>query len=338
MARPRPRRRSPRGAARSRARPATPTETCASRGSHSEPRTAAEVVRAILRMELEGTSLKSRDVRENNPVLFTVAHRHFRCWGDALRAAGVDAEAVARRRKWTVDRILRTIRALHRQGVALNYSSAIQTDYGAVQKAAKLLGSWDNALRAAGFDPAKVRLARQPWTREEILDLIRSRAAAGLPIKSYNIEPRSAEIASRRIFGSWRGALRAAGFGSELRRWPVWTEVSVVEGILLRQQAGQPLYCAAAAHEASRLYDAARRLFGKWEHALEAAGIDPATVRRRCPPWTPDSVLAELRRRRKSGTLTATPTMEPVSLKRACGQFFGGWLQAIEAAGLKLPS
>lgn len=299
-----------------------------------EPRGSADVIRGILRLELGGQSLKSRDVRVHSPVLFKVAHRHFRCWGDALRAAGIDAEAVAKRRKWTIDRILRTVRDLHRRGIPLNYASAVKADYGVVQMAAKLLGSWDNALRAAGFDPATIRLARQPWTRQEILDLIRHRAAAGLPIASYEVEPHSVEFASRRIFGSWRAALHEAGFGSAQRRWPVWTKVSIVEGILLRRQAGASLSCAAAAHEAPHLYDAARRQFDKWEHALEAAGIDPATVRRRCRPWTPDSVVAELRRRKRNGTLTASPTMDPVSLKRACRKFFGGWLKAIEAAGL----
>jgi len=300
-----------------------------------EPHDRAGVLRCILRMERVGQSLKSRDVRVDHPVLFKVAHRHFRCWGEALRFAGMDAEAIANRRKWTVDRVLRTIRDLHRRGVPLNYASAIEADYGVVQMAAKLLGSWDDALRAAGYDPVRIRLARPPWTRDEILDLIRRRAAAGLPIASYSVEPHSVEVASRRIFGSWRAALREAGFASALRRWPVWTKVSVVEGILLRQQAGAPLYCAAAAHEASRLYDAARRLFGKWERALQAAGIDPTSVRRRCPPWTPNAVLTELRQRASSQVLTPRPTMDPVSLKRACRKFFGGWMSAIKAAGLK---
>ena len=299
-----------------------------------EPHDSADVVRWILRLELEGQSLKSRDIRVHNPTLFKVAHRHFRCWGEALRTAGIDAEAVANRRKWTIGRILRTIHELHRRGVALNYASAIQADYGVVQMAAKLLGSWDQALRTAGYDPAQIRHARRPWRRDEVLDLIHRRAAAGLSVKSYEVEPHSVEVASRRLFGSWRAALQAAGFGGAIRRWPVWTKVSVVEGILLRQESGAELHCAAAAHEAKHLYEAARRLFGKWEHALEAAGIDPASVRRRCRPWTPTSVLAELRRRRGNGTLTASPTMEPVSLKRACGKFFGGWLQAIEDAGL----
>lgn len=303
-----------------------------------EPRDSADVVRWILRLELEGQSLKSRDVRIHHPVLFKVAHRHFRCWGEALRTAGIDAEAVANRRKWTIGRILRTIHELHRRGVALNYASAIQADYGVVQMAAKLLGSWDQALRTAGYDPAQIRHARRPWTRNEVLDLIRRRAAAGLPIASYSVEPHSVEVASRRIFGSWRAALREAGFASALRRWPVWTKVSVVEGILLRQQAGAPLYCAAAAHEASHLYDAARRLFGKWEHALEIAGIDPATVRRRCPPWTRQSALAELRRRAMAGGLTLRPTMDPVSLKRACRKYFGSWAAALREAEWNPPT
>jgi len=297
---------------------------------------SADVVRWILCLEVEGQSLKSRDVRVYHPVLFKVAHRHFRCWGEALRTAGIDAEAVANRRKWTIDRVVRTIHELHRRGIALNYASAIQADYGVVQMAAKLLGSWDDALRAAGYDPARIRQARRPWTRDEVLDLIRRRAAAGLSIKSYEVEPHSVEVASRRLFGSWRAALQEAGFGSAIRRWPLWTKVSVVEGILRRQEFSEKLCCAAAAHEAKHLYEAARRLFGKWEHALEAAGIDPVMVRLRRPPWMPDTVLAELRHRASSGGLTTAPTLDPVSLTRACRKFFGGWLQAIDAAGLRV--
>ncbi len=302
-----------------------------------ELRDSADVVRWILRLELDGQSLKSRVVRVHHPILFKVAHRHFRCWGDALRSAGIDAEVVANRRKWTIDRIVRTIRDLHRRGVALNYTSAVQADYGVVQMAAKLLGSWDQALRTAGYEPSRIRHVRRPWMRDEVLDLIRRRAAAGLSIKSYEVQPHSVEVASRRLFGSWRAALQEAGFGGVIRRWPVWTKVSVVEGILLRQESGAKLHCAAAAHEAKHLYEAARRLFGKWEHALEAAGIDPVTVRLRRPPWTPDTVLAELRRRASLGVLTTAPTLDPVSLTRACRKFLGGWVQAIEAAGLEFP-
>jgi hypothetical protein len=216
-------------------RPATananhPNETAAP----FAPRDAADVIRCILRIELDGESLKSRDIRAREPVLFKVALRHFRIWSEALRAAGIDPEAVANRRKWTVERILRKIHDLHRRGVALNYASAIAADYGAVQMATKLLGSWDQALRTAGFDPARIRRARRPWTRDEIVELIRTRAATGLPIACYSVCPKSVEVASRRIFGSWKAALRAAGVPNPSAEYPIWTKLTVVEAILRR--------------------------------------------------------------------------------------------------------
>jgi hypothetical protein len=307
-----------------------PNETVA----HFAPHDAEDVIRCILRVELDGESLKSRDIRAREPVLFKVALRHFRTWSEALRAAGIDPEAVANRRKWTVDRILRTIHDLHRRGVALNYASAIAADYGAVQMAAKLLGSWDQALRTAGFDPGRIRRARRPWTREEIIDLIRVRAAAGLPITSYRVCPKSVEVASRRVFGSWKAALSAAGVANPSAEYPVWTKITVVEGILRRQQAGEPLNCYDAAHQASRLYDAARRHFGSWRHALREAGIDPEIVRCRRRPYTKYDIVAHLQKRSKHGDDCRHQRNHPESIVKAARRLFGSWSAAIAAAAL----
>ncbi len=239
-----------------------------------------------------------------------------------------------KRRTWTTERLLKAIRDLDHRGIALNYASVLKVDHGLPQAARKLLGSWNDALRAAGYDPDKIRLIRRPWTRAQIIELIQRRATAGLPIASYNVVPMSAEVASRRLFGSWKAALRAAGIPRPTKKWPIWTKVSVVEAILFRQQAGEPLYCYAVARQASRLYDAARWHFGKWDEALRAAGFDPATVRRRCPTWTPDAVIDELRRRAGTGMLTAKPALDPVSLARASRRFFGSWRAALEFAGV----
>lgn len=237
-----------------------------------------------------------------------------------------------KRRTWTAERLLKAIRDLEQRGIALNYASVLKVDHGLPQAARKLLGSWNDALRAAGYDPDKIRLIRRPWTRAQIIELIQRRAAAGLPIASYNIVPMSAEVASRRLFGSWKAALRAAGIPRPAKKWPIWTKVSVVEAILFRQQAREPLYCYAVARQASRLYDAARWHFGKWDEALRAAGFDPATVRRRCPPWTPEAVREEILRREKGDMPMADPSMHPVSLVRAGRRFFGSWRAALEAA------
>jgi hypothetical protein len=292
---------------------------------------AQDAVRAILKMELEGVSLKSRHVRVDNPDLTAAAIRHFGCWGKALTAAGIDHEAVANRRMWTFERVIKAIHRLDRQGVALNYASVHKVDGGLPQAARKLLGSWNDALRAAGYDPEQIRASRRPWTHEEIIDLIRRRVAAGLPVASYNVAPLSAEIASRRIFGSWKAALRAAGVPNPSTEFPVWTKVSVIEGILIRQQVGEALHCFAAAHQVPRLYDAARRLFGSWREALDEAGIDPDMVRRRRRPYSKADIVAHLKRHAKTDRRAGD---HPESIVKAARRLFGSWRAALSAAGV----
>ena len=295
------------------------------------------VIRAILQMEKSGASLKSRRVRESDKQLFDAANRHFGCWGKALRAVGIDSEAVANRRSWTVDRVLTAIRDLNRRGVPLNYASVHKADGGLPQAARKLLGSWNDALRAAGFDPEAARTRRRPWTREEVIDLIRARAAAGLPIASYTVVPASAEAASRQLFGSWKATLRVAGVPNPSVEYPVWTKVSVVEAILVRQQAGEPLYCLAAAQRTPRLYDAARRCFGSWHQALCAAGIDPESVRRKRRPWTSEEIIACLKLQARGGEDISRPSHHPESFVKAARRLFGNWDKALDAAGVPLP-
>ena len=174
-----------------------------------------------------------------------------------------------------------------------------------------------------------------PRTRQQIVDLIRRRAAAGLPIASYNVVPLSAEVASRKLFGSWKGALRAAGVPNPMVEFPIWTRVSVIEGILRRQMAGEPLHCLAAAQQASRLYDAARRCFGSWREALIEAGIDPEAVRRKRRPYTKRDIVEHLKRQAKRQGDVRSPRQHPESIVKSARRLFGSWPAALEAAGVE---
>jgi hypothetical protein len=194
--------------------------------------------------------------------------------------------------------------------------------------------SWNNALRAAGGDSEAIRLNRHPWTREQIIDPTRRRTAAGLPITSYGVRPLSAEVALRRLFGSWKKAIKAAGMASPMAEFPIWTKVSIVEAILLRQELGQPLHCLAVARKASRLYDAARRCFGSWRAALSAAGIDPTSVHWAQRPWTRNEIVEELRRCAKASKKEHRPDYSSEAFVKAARRLFGRWQNALHAAGV----
>ena len=293
----------------------------------------ADVIRGILRREMSGASVRATAVKREEHDLFVAAIRHYRNWGRAIQAAGLDAEAVSRKRTWTVQRVIQTIHKLDLQGVALNHGSVRKLDQGPIQAARKLLGSWDNALQAAGYDPANVRLVRRPWTKSEVIAAIRAQAAAGGPLTQNGMHPQSVRFAAIRLFGSFNAAVRKAGVQHLIAKHPRWSRGAIVKAIRARKQAGQRVNCMAVVKSNSSLYDAARRYFGGWPGALRAAGIDPDSVRGKPRPWTPKDVIRELRRRAAANKpATCISSIRPVSLVRACITFFGSLEDAAAAA------
>jgi hypothetical protein len=241
---------------------------------------------------------------------------------------------VGHRRKWSAQRVIDTIQKYDKQGIALNYGSIRRVDAGLIQAALKQLGSWNKALIATGFDPQQTRISRRPWTRNEIIDLIRKRYKAGLPYASYSVEPLSAEVASRRLFGSWKKAIRAAGVPNPSSEFPIWTKVKIVEQILIRQQTHKPLYCYAVARQHTPLYDAARRYFGNWDNALTEAGIDPQTIRRRHKSYTKSDITEYFKNCTLRKDEFDTLRNHPESIVRAARKLYGTWANAIKVAGV----
>jgi hypothetical protein len=272
-------------------------------------------------------------VKKDDHDLFVATIRHFRAWGAALRTAGIDSEVVSGKRTWTGDRVIQEIHRLAREGVTLNFRSIKRLDQGLVQAARKRLGSWDNALWAAGFDPLTIRRIRRVWTKSEVVAAIRARAAAGAPLTQKGMNSNSLPPAARRLFGSFRAALRKAGVLYLAGTFPRWSRTIIIKAIRARCSAGKPLHCTGVIRDAPRLYDAARHYFQGWSQALRAAGIDPICTRRKRRPWTPEDVTRELRRRARAGQpATCISSIRPVSLVRACVVFFGSLEDAAVAA------
>ena len=75
-----------------------------------------------------------------------------------------------------------------------------------------LFGDWNNALRAAGFNPEKTRI-RGLWDSEKVVKKIRRMRTQNLPLYAAYVMKHQQDLfgGALRLYGSWNKALVAAG-------------------------------------------------------------------------------------------------------------------------------
>jgi hypothetical protein len=80
-----------------------------------------------------------------------------------------------------------------------------------------IFGNWDKALRAAGFDPDKMRMS-QFWDRQKIIKKLQNMRDRKLPLYARYMLKNDATLfsSSRTEFGSWNSALHAAGITKQV--------------------------------------------------------------------------------------------------------------------------
>ncbi|MFA0759848.1 MAG: hypothetical protein KEFWMYNX_000293 [Candidatus Fervidibacter sp.] len=253
---------------------------------------------------------------------------------------------MAKRQRWSRERIVQEIRRLHAQGIPLNMASVRRVFPPLVATACsrRYFGSWKAAIEAAGFDYDKVvRIKR--WTPEEVLAEIRAlyRQGADLRPSAVAKNHQTLLVAARKRFGTWAKAVKAAGIDYEAylrRQHQERVEADkryIVEEIRRLYREGRIDELSGAWRHHLRLFRKARHRFGSWKAAIEAAGLNyEAVVSRR--KWTKESILREIQRLYAEGkdlSVTAMQRNYPNLLAIAQSpHYFGSWQAAIEAAGL----
>ncbi len=188
--------------------------------------TREKLLVAIRKMRCEGADLSASSVQKSDSALFSSARSrsHFGSWRAAVEAAGFDYDAYrCARQCWTRDKILDGIRQLHDDGEDL-LDPQFKFKHRSLYLAAcakRYFGSWRRAVQASGLSHEKLR-ERHIWTKERILRTIKQMGHEGKPLGWAYIETHKPGIyrAARRKenFGSWAGALRAAGFDAHVSR------------------------------------------------------------------------------------------------------------------------
>jgi len=296
---------------------------------------AQRVIRCILEREVSGLTMRAGAVLRDDSKLLSAAERYFGSWRQALRASGIDPEAISGMREWTALRVTQEIRRMGSRGAPLSCKASQLTDTGLIAAAYATYGSWDNALLASGYDPAAVRCRLPAWTRSTIVRAIQDRADAGLPVSSSKMTPGSATVAAYRLFGSWDAALKAAGAFHLVSKPPCWSKELIVKRIGEHHCKGRPINATAVRKYDNALTTAVWRYFGPWSLALRAAGFDPDDIRLHRPEWTVEAILKTIRKRAAAGEPLGSHSFTPESLVNAARRLFGGWPEALAAAGVR---
>ena len=139
------------------------------------------------------------------------------------------------------------------------------------------------------------------------------------------------------FFGSWRAAVKAAGFNyEEVRADKVWSREKIVKGIRRLRRRGKGLSSRNVQLSEPALFAAAvrKQFFGSWEAAVTAAGYNYDRIRL-YQPWDEKRVATEVGALRKAGgSLNAkhVSVKYPLLYWAACRRY-GSWGKTLDALG-----
>jgi hypothetical protein len=153
----------------------------------------------------------------------------------------------------------------------VNYEAVARDCAVAPREAARFFGSWNGLLEDCGLEGDTILLRRR-WTPSAVLAAVRAAGRRGEELSDAAVRRRDPGLHAAAIsrFGSWDGALRAAGLDpARLRRYRRWSREGVIGAIRrlrgsLRQRAVRPADPS--------LVVAGRRFFGTWVLAVRTAG------------------------------------------------------------------
>jgi hypothetical protein len=179
------------------------------------------------------------------------------------------------------------------------------------------------------------------WDKPRILAELKklNRAGANLSYNALSRKKQSLVSAAAYHFGSYRKAVEGARIDyAEVTRRPRWSKQIIIRLIKQAKRKGEDLHWSAVTKRRDELGRAAfaslqPRLFGRWDRALHAAGLDADEVSR-YRKWDKNTVAFELRSRVQDDEElnSGAVQQEDSGLHAAAVRHFGSYDSALRAA------
>ena len=187
-------------------------------------------------------------------------------------------------------------------------------------------------------------MVREAWDEDRVVKALRQLHQKGADL-SYNKLAKARQSlvsAASYHFGSYRKAIEKVGIDyAEVTRKPRWTKLGIIKLIKEGRRKGEDLHWSAVTQRNDPLGLAAfaslqPRLFGRWDKALQAAGLDADDVSL-YRKWDCGSILFELRglARDKEPLNSGAIQKSDPGLHAATVRHFGSYDAALRAAKLE---
>jgi hypothetical protein len=179
------------------------------------------------------------------------------------------------------------------------------------------------------------------WDKTRITAELKRLFKSGADL-SYNALARKRQAlvsAAAYHFGSYRKAVERAGIDyTEVIRRPRWTKQKIISLIKQARRRGDDLHWSAVTKRRDEMGKAAfaslqPRLFGRWDRALHAAGLDADEVSR-YRKWDRNTVVFELKARAQADEALNSGAIQKddSGLHAAAVRHFGSYDRALRAA------
>lgn len=238
-----------------------------------------KIVAAIRLRAARGLCIQSKYVNSRINRLYGAALYYFGSWGEALKAAGLEAPRLHTR--WSREEMISVLQSIHRDhGDTLKdtlnkfarrngagISNALRYEFGSLQAARK----------AAGVPPPIPKRSRV-WSPEKVIAELQAESKKGLIRYGRLLAHRPSLLtAATKHFGRWSLAVEAAGVTTSWRHnhsghSMKWTKENVL-GVLREAARKGKVRINPLRRKYAGIYIAARREFGSWWKAVSAAGI-----------------------------------------------------------------